>query len=698
MSWSDDIRCLYCDGRLPLYRKITNGQFCSAAHRKAYWQEQERLAVERLHQTHDTLRAFRPAPGVEVEAIIGAVPEAVPEAHRQLPDGRPWWMPLVNRGEVPVAGLLADPASPQPRWPQDGLAGGAAGPLEYDAAIRRPSHIYRRPERAVPLAPPAAPELAAAPWRGPARAALVPIKFALNPMACLTAGLRAVFEPIEVGEAVEEEIPPFAGLLRLAPPSWREMAKSIAGAGPIELALRWRLPLDRVEFRVGLAPARLLAAGLRQLPMDHAPRVHGVWIDQLRALDLGAETGAPLFALSTPPARPRLRLAPGRRYPVQKQGRAPAIAPGAETFAAQAPAISLPWRDAPDPAAPRPAAEEPQPAGLLALACAARPQPGSFEVCPAGEAMAGPARPAPILPRARLDPLRVACQPGGAAAAGDLAAKRAELIRQAADFWSGMPRDFKLLGLTIPLLLALALHPALPKVHVAAPPRAAQFRRDFQKAWNEEIVNVKQSVSERAAIALDEDFRSGLDDWVSRGDAPTEWSFDAAGFVRPGPLALYRPSMPLRDYEMQFLGMIDQKALSWVARAADFNNLYVMKLVVLKSGPLPTIGLTRYAVIDGKAVSRADAAVPVDARQDMLYRVRLDVHGADFALSVQGQLIDAWSEPRLTHGGIGFFTARGESSRLRWVQVTHQYDMLGRLCAYLAPTNTTPTTSGSWEQ
>src|SRR5579864_4375902 len=79
MSWSSDIRCLYCDGKLPLYRKITSGQFCSAPHRKLYWQEQERLGVERLHQTHDSLRAFRPPEGVE--AILGtdySVPEAPP--------------------------------------------------------------------------------------------------------------------------------------------------------------------------------------------------------------------------------------------------------------------------------------------------------------------------------------------------------------------------------------------------------------------------------------------------------------------------------------------------------------------------------------------------------------------------------------------------------------------------------------------
>ena len=64
--------------------------------------------------------------------------------------------------------------------------------------------------------------------------------------------------------------------------------------------------------------------------------------------------------------------------------------------------------------------------------------------------------------------------------------------------------------------------------------------------------------------------------------------------------------MGLTDYEMEFLGMIDKKALSWVVRAKDFDNYYVVKLVVLKAGPLPTLGITRYAVIDGKAQARVD--------------------------------------------------------------------------------------------
>jgi hypothetical protein len=31
------------------------------------------------------------------------------------------------------------------------------------------------------------------------------------------------------------------------------------------------------------------------------------------------------------------------------------------------------------------------------------------------------------------------------------------------------------------------------------------------------------------------------------------------------------------------------------------------------------------------------------------------------------------------------FANRGERARLRWVEVSHQYDALGRVCAYLAP-------------
>src|SRR6202012_2878119 len=139
MSWADDIRCLYCDGRLPLYRKITNGQFCSSAHRKAYWQEQERLAVERLHQTHDSLRAYRPAGSIE--AILGQT-QASQEA-------RPAWLTLVNTEQVPVIGFLADPTPVRPCWLRDHLAGGDAIPADGAQSLRRPVFLYKSDDAAL---------------------------------------------------------------------------------------------------------------------------------------------------------------------------------------------------------------------------------------------------------------------------------------------------------------------------------------------------------------------------------------------------------------------------------------------------------------------------------------------------------------------------------------------------------------------
>jgi hypothetical protein len=265
----------------------------------------------------------------------------------------------------------------------------------------------------------------------------------------------------------------------------------------------------------------------------------------------------------------------------------------------------------------------------------------------------------------------------------------------AVDFWQNAPRDLKLLAIAIPILLGLALRPSLPKVRVTAPATTEGISKNLGDGIRAQFVNVRNSVSQRAAVALNEDFRSGLDDWQTRGNLSTGWSFDENGFVKPGTLALYRPSLGLRDYDMEFLGLIDKKALSWVVRAKDFDNYYVVKLVVTKSGPLPTMGITRYAVIDGKAQPSVNTVAAINARPDMLYRVTMNVHDDTFLLSMQDTVIDNWTEPRLTRGGVGFFSSRGEESRLRWLNITHQYDMLGRLCAYLAPYNI-PTTDGSW--
>jgi hypothetical protein len=333
-----------------------------------------------------------------------------------------------------------------------------------------------------------------------------------------------------------------------------------------------------------------------------------------------------------------------------------------------------------------------RPLAFTATPCApSAPQPDTRSVAQIYAANA------PMKPVAKWEPLDGSATPprhGFLAAFGG--AQDAKLAwTHATDFLQHAPRDLKLLAIAIPILLGLALRPSLPKVRVTAPASTGGISRNLGDGLRAQFVNVRNSVSQRAAVALNEDFRSGLDDWQSRGDLSTGWSFDENGFVKPGALALYRPSLGLRDYDMDFLGLIDKKALSWVVRAKDFDNYYVVKLVVTKAGPLPTMGITRYAVIDGKAQPSVNTVAAINARPDMLYRVTMNVHDDTFLLSIQDAVVDNWTEPRLKRGGVGFFASRGEESRLRWLQVTHQYDMLGRLCAYLAPYNI-PTTNGSW--
>jgi hypothetical protein len=731
MSWADDIRCLYCDGRLPLYRKITNGQFCSTAHRKAYWVEQERLAVERLHQTHDSLRSYRPL--VPIEAILGNVPAEQPAPEPNLSEqpnlielqaeDRPAWIQAVNGGDLPVAGLMKQPVSGQPRWLGDRILGLNPDPLECSGPMRAPVNVHStydcgfeiagavRIDFFVPDAPAAQTE-----------AALAPIAVAMLPVNGLALGATPVtpeweyaeqeYAEPEPPEPEEEDPAPLCHTLRaLVHPAPADRTANRAENQPLTNVMRAQLPLDAIRFHATLAPAALLQAGLREIPVDRMLMVPGPWIDTLRAIEVKAD--APQFALSTPPLRPRLRLAAGRRYAVESKEAIPAIAVVDTSSVAGSVALSMPERDAKvlraAVAQSAPKIQEPDPAGLVALACA-EPSDSATAIRPAPTALSlpQPARTEPVRPISKLEPIDAkpvsdfvfAPPPAAPAPAPREAAPQVDKVQvwtHAIDFWNRAPRDLKMLVFAIPLLLGLAMHPSLPKVRVVAPAAASGFQKNFKHVVNQQWSSVRQSMLDRAAIALDEDFRTGLDDWVSRGDATTDWSFDATGFVKPGPLAMYRPSMGLADYQMQFLGMIDKKALSWVVRAVDFDNYYVIKLVVLKSGPLPTIGVTRYAVVDGKADARGDTIVPIDARPDSLYRVRLDVNGSDYALIIQGQMVDSWSEPRLTHGGVGFYAAPGEESRVRWVQVTHQYDMLGRLCAYLAPYNVASANS-NWQQ
>ena len=707
--------------------------------------------MERLNQTHDSLRAFRPED--RVQAILGGAPQAggiiIPPGQPRLNESpsmisadpysyqsalapqTPLWAPQIALDSTvdppaAMAGFVGF-LKPKPKWPTDRLEMPEPNPLSPVGKIRIPLRAVASSVAGVRTG--GATKIPVAPRNCKGASRVEALSTAMPPMRDMTRTVSPQSAPQSAPKAVEpseEQIPFSKKLMAIAAfaPSEdasQEKRRDPWPAAPFPNVQRAHLPLGQVVSRLGAAAPVL--AGLRPLSIEQVPLVHGTWIDSLRAM--GIEGESPRYELSTPALRPRLKLAAGSRYPVATRDAvtaAPLIEPESVPAAS---AVTIPARKAMSAAAgawssgqktiPAPGA-----AGLLPLACAKANEPEPAHTVQKVN-LPQPLWSAPVRPESHLEPLDakpladfMASAPkpeetidllektGGIEALIPPDAKDssgATAWMHVTGFWKHAPRDLKLLVFGIPILLGLALQPRLKKIPFTAPPQAAGIERgierNFQTKMNEQFKAVKQSMVDRAAIALDEDFRAGLDDWTSRGGT-TEWAFDATGFVRPGPLALYRPSIDLTDYQLQFLGVIDKKALSWVVRAADFDDYYVVKLVVLKPGPVPTIGITRYAVIHGVAQDRADTMAFINAREDMLYRVRMDIHGDIFALTVQGQMVDSWSEPRLKTGGVGFFTARGEASRLRWVQVTHQYDMLGRLCAYLAPYNI-PSTNGGWQ-
>jgi hypothetical protein len=199
------------------------------------------------------------------------------------------------------------------------------------------------------------------------------------------------------------------------------------------------------------------------------------------------------------------------------------------------------------------------------------------------------------------------------------------------------------------------------------------------------FASLRNATRRRAAVQFSDDFRSGLDEWVSNQNLATSWTYDEAGFVRPGALAVYRPTMGLEDYSVEFLGQIEQKGMGLAFRVVDWNHYYALKLNLVKSDPLPAIELVRYAVEGNREVARVSRHFPMAFRDTSLCRFQLSVHGNEFTLINQGQIVDDWTDDRYPKGGIGFFCGKGERARLRWVEVSHQTDPIGRLCALLVP-------------
>jgi len=194
---------------------------------------------------------------------------------------------------------------------------------------------------------------------------------------------------------------------------------------------------------------------------------------------------------------------------------------------------------------------------------------------------------------------------------------------------------------------------------------------------------LRLTIQRRAVYEREDNFHAGLASWD--GKNVKTWAYDREGFIRPGRLVIYRPSRDMKDYKLEFLTQIEHKGVNYVFRAVDEQNYYGMKLAVTAPGPRPLVALSRYTVIDGKKESRGETPLQVMMHNNRPYRVVVDVKGNQFLTSIEGQLVDSWSDDHLKSGGVGFFTESSEKARLYWMKVTKNSDFLGKLCSMLVP-------------
>ena len=258
-------------------------------------------------------------------------------------------------------------------------------------------------------------------------------------------------------------------------------------------------------------------------------------------------------------------------------------------------------------------------------------------------------------------------------------------------FWSEATWDVKWVTAAVPILLGVMIHSSVTRLPLSLAPAkmdiaalASNPLPPLKSVMDAKWFDLRNELVGRAAVDLQEDFTRGLRFWAGDANWSNSWAYDIHGGVKPGTLALYTPSIGMSDYDLEFTGEIETKSLGWAFRAADTRNYYSVKLTTIRPGPMPTVALVRSAVIDGKEGPSTQTLLPFPVSKDQVYRVRMEVSGQFFTVYVQGHVVAFWSDERLKTGGIGFYSSKGEQSRLLAVRVSHQFDALGRLCASLA--------------
>jgi hypothetical protein len=149
------------------------------------------------------------------------------------------------------------------------------------------------------------------------------------------------------------------------------------------------------------------------------------------------------------------------------------------------------------------------------------------------------------------------------------------------------------------------------------------------------------------------------------------WGGDPAGTHAGRQITIYRPSLKLSDYRLEFQASIDAKSVGWVFRAADPENYYAMKLMTVASGLTTKVALFKYLVVNGKQTQVGRVPIDLAVQPDTVFSVRQDIRGPQFTTYIQGQQVDSWTDDQLKIGGAGFLNEREERGKVKSVSIRY---------------------------
>jgi hypothetical protein len=199
---------------------------------------------------------------------------------------------------------------------------------------------------------------------------------------------------------------------------------------------------------------------------------------------------------------------------------------------------------------------------------------------------------------------------------------------------------------------------------------------------------IRASIAGRAEVHLNDGFNNGMAAWgASPKTLASGWARHPEGYVTPGDLALYRPTLRYTDYRLEFFGQIESKSLDWAVRATDDANYYAMKFASDGPGPRAVVSMIHYPVVAGRKGPRVVTPLNVMIHEHTPYHVEVDVQGDRVTTSIEGEEVDSFVDGTLARGGVGFFADAGEQARLYWIKVSRNEDWLGRVCAFLSGGN-----------